>query len=103
MTSLNLPELLAKVTEVVERAGVLLSEEWHRSDGPRGKGDKAAIDVEIERLLRPDLLNLFNCDFWGEETEHVLTGHAWCWPSFACHESQVWVESRLSRPTTLDP
>ncbi len=79
MHSLNLPELLAKVTEVVERAGVLLSEEWRRPNGPRGSGDKAVVDEEIERLLRPDLVNLLNCDFWGEETGHVLTGHAWCW------------------------
>jgi fructose-1,6-bisphosphatase/inositol monophosphatase family enzyme len=79
MPSLNLPELLAKVTEVIEHAGILLYEEWQRPGGPRGSGDKAVVDVEIERLLRPDLLSLFNCDFWGEETGHVLTGHAWCW------------------------
>ena len=22
---------------------------------------------------------LLPCDFWGDETGHVLTGHAWCW------------------------
>ncbi|MND67592.1 putative inositol 1-monophosphatase ImpA [compost metagenome] len=79
MSSPDLSELLAKVTEVVERAGVLLSEEWNRPDGPRGWGDKAVIDVEIERILRPALLSLLSCDFGGEETGHVLTGHAWCW------------------------
>lgn len=79
MPSRNLSELLVKVTEVVERAGVLLFEEWLRPGGPRGGGDKAVIDVEIESLLRPELLSLLSCDFWGEETGHVLTGHAWCW------------------------
>lgn len=79
MSSPDLSELLAQVTEIVERAGVLLSEEWNRPDGPRGWGDKAVIDVEIELILRPALLSLHSCDFWGEETGHVLTGHAWCW------------------------
>jgi hypothetical protein len=65
MSSPDLSELLAKVTEVVERAGVLLSEEWNRPDGPRGWGDKAVIDVEIERILRPALLSLLSCDFGG--------------------------------------
>lgn len=75
----NLSKLLAQVTEIVERAGVLLSEEWSRPDGPRGQGDKAVIDLEIERFLRPELLSLLSCDFWGEETGHRLKGHAWCW------------------------
>jgi fructose-1,6-bisphosphatase/inositol monophosphatase family enzyme len=79
MATPNLSKLLAQVTEIVERAGALLSEEWNRPDGPRGQGDKAVIDVEIEDFLRPELLSLLNCDFWGEETGHVLTGHAWCW------------------------
>ncbi|MNP67536.1 hypothetical protein D3C76_1633820 [compost metagenome] len=43
MSSPDLSELLAQVTEIVERAGVLLSEEWNRPDGPRGWGDKAVI------------------------------------------------------------
>ena len=79
MSSPDLSELLSQVTEIVERAGALLSEEWSRPDGPRGLGDKAVIDVEIEHILRPELLSLLSCDFWGEETGHVLTGHAWCW------------------------
>ncbi|QJC81566.1 inositol monophosphatase family protein [Pseudomonas umsongensis] len=75
----NLSKLLAQVTDIVERAGVLLSEEWSRAEGPRGQGDKAVVDVEIENILRPELLNLLSCDFWGEETERLFTGHAWCW------------------------
>lgn len=79
MSSPDFSELLAQVTTIVEQAGALLSEEWSRPDGPRGRGDKAAIDTEIERVLRPKLLCLLNCDYWGEETGHALTGHAWCW------------------------
>lgn len=79
MASQNLSNLLAQVTEIVERTGVLLSKEWSRAEGPRGQGDKALVDVEIEDILRPELLNLLECDFWGEETGHLLTGHAWCW------------------------
>lgn len=73
------PTLLRNVTVLVQRAGQLLSAEWERPSGPRGHGDKAEIDVEIELLLRRDLLALLECDFWGEETGHVLTGHPWCW------------------------
>lgn len=66
--------------QIVERTGVLLSREWNRAVGPRGQGDKALVDVEIEDILRPALLiNLLGCDFWGEETGHSLTGQARCW------------------------
>lgn len=79
MRSPNLSRLLAQVIDIVYRAGALLETECSRPDGPRGHGDKALIDIEIENELRPRLLSLINCDFWGEETGHVLTGHAWCW------------------------
>ncbi len=72
-------ELLAPVTKYVHLAGELLSAEWTRSDGPRGKGDKADVDTEIEVLLRKSLLELLDCDFWGEETGYHLTGHEYCW------------------------
>lgn len=75
----NLATLLIQTVEVVIRAGQLLITEWARVDGPRGKDDKAVVDVEIELLLRQQLLNLLPCDFWGEETGHRLTGHSWCW------------------------
>lgn len=79
MASQNLSNLLTHVTQIVQRTGVLLSNEWNRADGPRGQGDKALVDIEIEDILRPELLKLLGCDFWGEETGHLLTGHAWCW------------------------
>jgi myo-inositol-1(or 4)-monophosphatase len=70
---------LKDVTDAVERAGLLLAAEWRRPSGPRGFGDKAEIDVEIELLLRRELIQLLECDFWGEETGYLLTGHPWCW------------------------
>lgn len=72
-------ELLKPVTETVLGAGKLLSAEWERPDGPRGSEDKAEIDAEIEVVLRKALLELLNCDFWGEETSVQLTGHEYCW------------------------
>jgi myo-inositol-1(or 4)-monophosphatase len=75
----NLVALLARTIEVVVRVGQLLIVEWERTDGPRGKGDKAEVDFEIEHLLRQQLLNLFTCDYWGEETGYCLTGDPWCW------------------------
>ncbi|MDD0999438.1 inositol monophosphatase [Pseudomonas sp. TNT2022 ID1044] len=79
MQNPNLEQLLTQTIEVVIRAGQLLIAEWARVDGPRGQGDKAAVDEEIEQYLRQHLLKLFPCDFWGEETGHCLSGHPWCW------------------------
>jgi myo-inositol-1(or 4)-monophosphatase len=79
MNKTGLKHLLPRAIRVVEEAGMLLAAEWCRLDGPRGTGDKAAIDVEIEEFLRPALLRLLACDFWGEETGHLLSGHSWCW------------------------
>ncbi|WP_421136534.1 inositol monophosphatase family protein [Pseudomonas sp. NFX15] len=75
----DLPALLSLVINVVCKAGQLLVTEWERAEGPRGQGDKAVVDVEIEQVLRQRLLKLFSCDFWGEETGYSLTGHPWCW------------------------
>jgi fructose-1,6-bisphosphatase/inositol monophosphatase family enzyme len=79
MSDVNLPQLLTPVIDVVESAGKLIETEWAREDGPRGQGDKADVDVEIELILREQLLALLPCDFWGEETGRTLTGHAYCW------------------------
>lgn len=79
MENPNLLLVLDSVIATVERAGVLLAQEYERPEGPRGSGDKAEIDVEIEVLLRAQLLDILECDFWGEETGHILTGHNWCW------------------------
>lgn len=54
----DLPALLSLVVDLVCRAGQLLVAKWERVDGPRGQGDKAVVDVEIELLLRRQLLDL---------------------------------------------
>lgn len=79
MDAPNLLRILPAVIATVERAGALLAAECVRPDGRRGFGDKADIDVEIEIQLRVELLAILNCDWWGEETGHVLTGNPWCW------------------------
>lgn len=79
MTNSLLLKVLPRVINAVQRAGVLLAQEYVRPGGPRGSGDKAKIDVEIEMILKAELLRIFDCDWWGEETGHVLTGNPWCW------------------------
>ncbi len=79
MKVVNLITLLEQVVNEVRLAGELLASEWERPAGPRGYGDKAAVDIEIEQQLRKSLLRLLDCDFWGEETGHALTNDAWCW------------------------
>lgn len=79
MDTSQMQQLLPQVIEAVERAGVLLAQECVRPGDRRGCGDKAEIDVEIEVLLRADLLSLLDCDWWGEETGHVLSGYPFCW------------------------
>ncbi|MBK4992372.1 inositol monophosphatase [Pseudomonas sp. S37] len=71
--------ILPLVITAVELAGALLAAEYMRPSGPRGFGDKAEVDVEIEDVLRTELLRVLQCDFWGEETGHVLTGDPFCW------------------------
>lgn len=75
----DLKTLFDQVEAQVLQAGQRLTAEWGRAEGPRGHGDKAPVDVEIEQQLREALLHLLPCDFWGEETGHVLTGDSWCW------------------------
>lgn len=76
---MNYQDVLSQVVCSVQKSGELLIAEWNRIGGVRGNKDKAEIDVEIESLLRRDLLSIINCDFWGEETGHSLSGHDYCW------------------------
>lgn len=76
---MNCVALLEGVIKTVLSAGRLLAAEWERPGGPRGGGDKAEVDVEIEVVLRRELLALLDCDFWGEETGSRLTGREFCW------------------------
>lgn len=45
----DLKTLLDQVIAQVLQAGKRLSAEWPRAEGPRGHGDKAPVDVEIEQ------------------------------------------------------
>lgn len=76
---MDLRNLLDRVVKEVICAGKLLADEWHHAGGPRGAGDKADVDYEIEVLLRSRLLHVLDCDFWGEEAGTTMTGHEFCW------------------------
>lgn len=77
--SMSFSELLNITIKIAQGAGELLAAEWLRPAGPRGCGDKAEVDLEIEVLLRAELLAAMDCDFWGEETGSRLTGTDCCW------------------------
>ncbi|MDH4564428.1 hypothetical protein DM872_02345 [Pseudomonas taiwanensis] len=71
--------LLDAVIALVREAGCLIAAELVRPGGPRGAGDKAEVDGEVEVMLRQGLTKLLPCDFVGEETGVQLTGHHYCW------------------------
>ncbi|MBV4516156.1 MULTISPECIES: inositol monophosphatase family protein [Pseudomonas] len=79
MKNLDVQQILPFVISAVVQAGQFLAQEYVRPGGRRGHGDKADIDLEIEEALRAELLNLLPCDWWGEETGHLLTGNSLCW------------------------
>ena len=54
----SLPEILERVEELALHAGQMVRDELYRPGGPRGGGDKADVDVEIERYLRQELMRL---------------------------------------------
>lgn len=63
---------LAVALDVAREAGDLLRAEFHRPGGPRGRGDHADVDVEIEQLIRARLRSAFpDFGFRGEETGSV--------------------------------
>ncbi|MEW9878004.1 inositol monophosphatase family protein [Pseudomonas putida] len=79
MKNLNVQQILPFVISAVEYAEQLLAQEYVRPGGRRGYRDKADIDAEIGEVLRAQLLKLLPCDWWGEETGHMLTGNSLCW------------------------
>jgi myo-inositol-1(or 4)-monophosphatase len=79
MFTVDYSKMLKRVIKEVLAAGQLLFTEWQRPGGPRGFGDKADVDLEIEILLRDGLLQIFDCDFWGEEAGFQLDGRDYCW------------------------
>ena len=73
-------KLLPPVVAAVTHAGEMLIQESRRPDGPRGAGDKAGIDVEIETYLQKALNAVMPCRLEGEELG-VLKGDGsdFCW------------------------
>jgi ADP-ribosyl-[dinitrogen reductase] hydrolase len=78
--SVSTEVLLTKVIDLAHEAGVRLAHEFNRRGGPRGHGDKAEIDTEIEWFLREELLRIHDCSYLGEETGRELrAGSADLW------------------------
>ena len=61
-------ELLPSVIDAVTAASTMLCAESRRPEGPRGAGDKAEIDTEIENFLAHELKAILPAYFVGEET-----------------------------------
>ena len=79
-TRLLVSSLLAPVIDAVSEAADMLVWESRRPEGPRGAGDKADIDVEIENHLAMRLVNILPARFVGEETPvRAGDGSPWCW------------------------
>ena len=75
MTSENLRPALDLAIEVALAAGERLREELFRPGGPRGSGDKADIDLEVETDIRRQLLEAFpEWSYQGEETGRAENG-----------------------------
>lgn len=71
--------IVHRVVNLVIESGALILAELRRPGGPRGRGYKAEVDVEIEVMLRRGLEQILYCDFVGEETGSHQTGHRYCW------------------------
>ena len=63
----RLPMLLDAAISCAREAGALLRQEFHAPTGPRGAGQSAEVDAEIESFLRQQLLAAFPCGWLGEE------------------------------------
>lgn len=64
----TLASLLPGVIKAAIEAGAVLRAEFHREGGPRGSGSHAAVDREVEELLKTPLHALHGCRWIGEET-----------------------------------
>ena len=72
--------ILAQVIAIVKTAGSRLAAEFSLPGGPRGRDDKADIDVELELFLRDALLALCPGRFVGEECGIIEAPNApYCW------------------------
>ena len=85
--------ILPVVIGSAARAATMLVEESRRPAGPRGAGDKAAIDAEIEQYLAGRLTALLPARFVGEETPiRPGDGSALCWLVDPHDGTRAWLE-----------
>ena len=85
--------LLSGAIDAVDEAATMLGDESRRPSGPRGAGDKAAIDVEIERYLADRLTALLPARFVGEETPVRLgDGSPFCWLVDPHDDTWAWLQ-----------
>ena len=68
--------------EAALAAGAVFRAEMHRADGPRGGGDKAPADREVELAIRGALLAATPYSYLGEETGEGIVG---------ADPSRVWI------------
>ena len=79
-TRVQVSSLLAPVIDAVSEAADMLVRESRRPGGPRGAGDKADVDVEIENHLAMRLTAFLPARFVGEETPaRPGDGSSRCW------------------------
>ena len=84
-----LPPMIATATA----AAKMLAEESRRPRGPRGSGDKAEIDVEIEEQLADALTAIMPCRFVGEETGiRPGDGSPFCWLVDPHDGTRAWLQ-----------
>ena len=85
--------LLPLVIDAVAEASTMLVEESRRPAGPRGAGDEAAIDVEIEWYLADRLTALLPARFVGEETPtRPGDDSPFCWLVDPHDGTRAWLE-----------
>jgi ADP-ribosyl-[dinitrogen reductase] hydrolase len=79
---LDLGRALAVAVAAARSAARLLRDDFHRSSGARGHGDKAEVDTEAELVIRARLLEAFpGWGYLGEETGRAA----------GAPESPVWL------------
>ena len=72
-------DLAGPVAQAVLEAGAMLRAEFHRPGGPRRTAGGAAIDLDIERMLRARLSALHPSGWRGEETPRSKTTNGDVW------------------------
>ena len=92
--------ILPAVIGSAARAATMLVEESRRLTGPRGGGDQAEIDIDIERYLADRLTTLLPARFVGEETPIRLGDSSpFCWLVDPHDGASAWLEGSVANLT----